>query len=277
MSGYARSREAREDESMNQLLIVANWKMNPATLKDAEKLFSDVKRGLGGIKNVETVICPPFLYISSLKSQVSSFMKLGGQDCFYEQKGAYTGEVSPAMLKDIGCEYVIVGHSERKQYFGETDEVINKKVKAALKAGLKVILCIGEDTRDSFDSRGHWTHELDPRLKEQLIGALGGVKKSQLDKVVVVYEPVWAIGSGKTATADAASPDDVLAARIFIKKIIASTFSRKDADKMRILYGGSTDKKNARGFIEGGQADGLLVGGSSLDADEFVAMVKSVI
>ena len=106
---------------------------------------------------------------------------------------------------------------------------------------------------------------------------MGGVKKSQLDKLVVVYEPVWAIGSGKTVTADAASSDDVLSARIFIKKIIASAFSRKDADKMRILYGGSTDKKNARGFIEGGQADGLLVGGSSLDADEFVAMVKSVI
>ena len=256
---------------MNKKLIVANWKMNPGSIKEARRLCGAVRQGVRGVKNVEVVLCPPFPYLPIIEGVAK-----GAQNCHWEQKGAYTGEVSPATLKDIGCEYVIIGHSERKRYFSETDEVINKKVKAALKAGLKVILCIGEDTRDSFDSKGHWTHELDPKLKEQLIGALAGVKKSQLDKVVVVYEPVWAIGSGKTVTADAASPDDVLSARIFIKKIIASAYSRKDADKMRILYGGSTDKKNARGFIESGQVDGLLVGGSSLDADEFVAMVKSV-
>jgi len=261
---------------MSKKLIVANWKMNPQTLKEAERLSAEIQEGIRGLKNAEVVFCPPFPYLKSIRSKLQAGVTLGGQNCFYEQKGAYTGEVSAAMLKDIGCEYVIVGHSERKKYFGETDEVINKKVKVALKAGLKVILCIGEDTRDSFDSRGHWTYELDPKLKEQLTGALTGVKRSQLDKVVIVYEPVWAIGSGKTSAADAASPDDVLSARIFIKKIIAGVFSRKDADKMRILYGGSTDKKNAKGFIEGGQADGLLVGGSSLDADEFVAMVKSV-
>ena len=253
-------------------LVVANWKCNPTTLKDAEKLFGDVKRGLGGIKNVETVICPPFLYLSGFRFQVSGSMKIGGQNCFYEQKGAYTGEVSPAMLKDIGCEYVIVGHSERKQYFGETNEVINKKLKAALKAGLKVILCIGEDTRDSFDSRGHWTHELDPGLKEQIIRAFEGVKKPDIQNVVVAYEPVWAIGTGNPAT-----PDDVFSAKIFIRKTLSNLYDRKKADKVRVLYGGSTNKKNSAAFIKDGQADGLLVGGASLDADEFVAMVKSVI
>lgn len=262
---------------MDKLLIVANWKCNPTTQKDAEKLFSDVKRGLGGIKNVEVVLCPPFPYLIQAKGGLTPLggvrppTRLGAQNCFYEQKGAYTGEVSPAMLKELGCDYVILGHSERKQYFGETDEIINKKIKAALKAGLKAVLCIGEDTRDSFNSRGHWTHELDPKIKDQILGALDGVSKSQMKNVAIAYEPVWAIGTGNPAT-----PDDVLSAKIFILKILSNLYGRKEASKVRILYGGSTDKKNAARFIRDGQADGLLVGGSSLDAEEFVGMIKSI-
>ena len=247
-------------------LIIANWKMNPQTSAEAEELASDIQQGIRGMKGVEVVICPPFPYLAIVGS-----ISRGGQDCHSEQKGAYTGAVSPTMLKDVGCEYVIVGHSERKQYFGETDEIINKKVKAALKAGLKVVLCIGEDTRDSFDSKGHWTHELDPKLKEQIIRALEGVKKSSIQNIVVAYEPVWAIGTGNPAT-----PDDVLSAKIFIRKILSNLYDRKEADKVRVLYGGSTNKKNAAQFIKDGQADGLLVGGASLDADEFVEMVKSI-
>jgi len=247
-------------------LIIANWKMNPQTSAEAEELASDIQQGIRGVKGVEVIICPPFSHLAIVGS-----ISKGGQDCHFEQKGAYTGAVSPAMLKDMGCEYVIVGHSERKQYFGETDEVINRKVKAALKAGLKVVLCIGEDTRDSFDSKGHWTHELDPKLKEQIIRALEGVKKSSIQNIVVAYEPVWAIGTGNPAT-----PDDVLSAKIFIRKILSNLYDRKEADKVRVLYGGSTNKKNAAQFIKDGQADGLLVGGASLDADEFVEMVKSI-
>ena len=195
---------------MNKKLIIANWKMNPATSDEAEELSRATQVGAHGLRGLEVVLCPPFPYLAAVNLQIS-IVRLGAQDCFYEQKGAYTGAVSPAMLKDIGCEYVIIGHSERKQYFGETDEIINKKIKAALKAGLKVVLCIGEDTRDSFDSRGRWTHELDPKVKEQLVGALLGIKKSQISNVVIAYEPVWAIGTGNPA-----NPDDVLSAKIFI-------------------------------------------------------------
>ena len=255
-------------------LIIANWKMNPTSRKEAEQLFDKVTRGVKGVKNVEVVFCPPFVYLALAKQALN--VKLGGQNCYFEQKGTYTGEVSPVMLKEVGCKYVIVGHSERKKYFGETDEIINKKVKAALKAGLDVVLCIGEDSRDSFDTRGHWTRELDPVLKDQIRGALAGVSKSQVERIVVVYEPVWAIGSGKTNAGDAATPDDVFSAKIFIKKTIGDMYDRKTADKIRVLYGGSTDSKNAEGFIRDGQADGLLVGGSSLKADEFVKMVKSI-
>jgi len=259
---------------MNKKFIVANWKMNPATSKEAEKLFDDVSQGVRGIKNIEVVICPPFPYIALLKTKKSG-IKIGGQNCFYESKGTYTGEVSPAMLVDIGCKYVIVGHSERKKYFGETDEIINKKLKAALNAGLNIILCIGENSRDSFDSKGRWTHELDPVLREQITGALAGVGKSNLGRITIVYEPVWAIGSGKTVSENSASPDDVLSAKIFIKKVIRDMHDKKEAERMRVLYGGSTDRKNTASFIEEGQVDGLLVGGSSLDADEFIMMIKS--
>ena len=251
-------------------LIIANWKMNPETSDEAERLSREIQQGAHGLKNVEVVLCPPFPYLSSVNPQMSN-VKLGAQNCFYEQKGAYTGEVSPFMLKDMGCEYVIIGHSERKKYFGETNEIINKKVKAALNSGLKVILCIGEDTRDSFDKKGRWTNELDPKVKEQLMDALRDIKKSKLTNIAVAYEPVWAIGTGNPAI-----PDDILSAKIFIKKILSDLYTRKEADKVKVLYGGSTNKKNAVDFITDGQADGLLVGGASLDAEEFIAMIKSI-
>jgi len=259
---------------MNKFLIVANWKMNPQTLKEAENLLNSVKQEVQSIKNIEVVFCPPFVYLFPLRGisrRETGFMKLGAQNCFYEQNGAYTGEVSSVMLKELGCEYVIIGHSERKKYFGETNEIINKKVRGALLADLKVILCIGEDTRDSFDSKGRWINELDPKVKEQLVAALKDIKKSKLSDIIVTYEPVWAIGTGNPAT-----PDDILSAKIFIRKILSDLYTRKEADKVRVLYGGSTNKKNAADFIREGQADGLLVGGASLDAGEFVAIIKSI-
>lgn len=255
---------------MRKILIVANWKMNPTTRKEAEELLRTVEGGTPGRKNIEVVVCPPFVYISNIKRKVST-VELGAQDCFYEQSGAYTGAVSPEMLKDVGCEYVIIGHSERKQYFGETDEIINKKVRAALKVGLKVILCVGEKARDSFDAGGRWTHELDLTLKDQVLRALQDVKGSQVENITIAYEPVWAIGTGKAAT-----PDDVLSAKIFIRKILSGLHGRKKADSVKVLYGGSTSRKNAAEFITQGQADGLLVGGASLNAEEFISMIKNV-
>lgn len=261
-------------------LIIANWKMNPATLKEAEALLGSIYRGAKKVKNVEIVLCPPAIYLPVLARLSLKTFSAGGQDCFYENPptggGVYTGGISPLMLKNIGCRYVIVGHSERKKYFGETDDIINKKLKAVLFVGLGAVLCVGEESRDSFDSRGRWTRELNPIIKEQIKAALNGIKKSQIGRVVVAYEPVWAISAGKTKAVDAASPDDVLSAKIFIKKTINDLYGRKIADNMRVLYGGSTDSKNAAGFIKDGQMDGLLVGASSLKASEFIKMAKSV-
>ncbi|MBI1888891.1 MAG: triose-phosphate isomerase [Candidatus Spechtbacteria bacterium] len=256
---------------MNKKLIVANWKMNPVTYKEAEELFRFVEKGMRDIKNAEVVLCPPFVYLPMLARLFSKQFCAGAQNCFYEQGGAYTGEVSPLMLKDIGCKYVIVGHSERRQYFFETSEIVNKKLKAVIEAELKPILCVGEDTRDSFDSKGHWTHELDPKVKEQLVLMLNGIPKSKIGEIVIAYEPVWAIGTGKPATGD-----DILSAKIFIQKVISDLYGRKVSQTMRVIYGGSTDSKNAAVVMKEGQADGLLVGGASLDGEEFVRMMKCI-
>lgn len=270
MSGYARSRVARENESMNKKVIVANWKMNPATLDEAEEYARAVQKGVHGLKNIEVVLCSPFPYLAHVNLQIS-IVKLGAQNCYFEQSGAYTGEVSASMLKDVGCEYVIIGHSERRQYFSETNEIINKKVRAALKAELKVILCIGEDSRDNFDAKGRWTGEIDSKVKEQLVAALQNVKKSRVKNITVAYEPVWAIGTGNPAT-----PDDILSAKLFIKKIISELYDRKTADNTLVLYGGSATSGNAAIFVREGGVDGLLVGNASLDAKEFIMMIENI-
>lgn len=259
------------EDAVNKKLIVANWKTNPTTLREARILSGSIEAGVKSIKDVEIVICPPFPYLSNIKRQISN-VKLGAQNCFWEQSGAYTGEVSPAMLKDLGCDYVIIGHSERKKHFGETNEIINKKLKAAFKAGLSAILCIGEDRRDSFDRRGHWTKEPDPEIKDQISGALAGLRKPRLSKISIAYEPVWAIGTGNPAT-----PDDVFSVKLFVRKILSELYDRKIADSVRVLYGGSTDKKNAASFIKDGRADGLLVGGASLDVEEFTEMITNIL
>lgn len=251
-------------------LIIANWKCNPITRKEAKDLSRTIEQGVHGTKGAEIVLCPPFPWLSVVSCELS-IVKMGAQDCHFEQSGAYTGAVSPAMLKDIGCRYVIIGHSERRHFFGETNEVVHKKVRAVLKAGLKAVLCIGEDTRDTFDEKGHWTHELDPKVKDQLVSALEGIKKPQVKNVIVTYEPVWAIGTGNPAT-----PDDVLSAKIFVQRIISELYDRKIAESTLILYGGSTNHRNAASFVKEGGTDGLLVGGASLDAEEFIAMARDL-
>ena len=174
---------------MEKIVIAANWKMNPATLKGAKLLFDSVASGIKNIKKVEVVICPPFLYISNLKSQKSN-LKLGAQDVFWEGKGAYTGEVSPVMLKDLGCQYVIIGHSERRKYFGETDEMINKRIEAVLASKLKPILCIGETEEERREGK---TLRV---LRIQIKKALNNLTIKQFNNLTIAYEPVWAIGTG---------------------------------------------------------------------------------
>jgi len=251
------------------IYIIANWKMNPLDAKRAKLLFDTVKKGIKKTGNIEVVICPPFLYCPLFS--VSRFLKLGAQDCFWEKQGAYTGEVSAGMLKDLGCEYVIIGHSERRLHFKETDEVVNKKVKAVLEARLKPVLCVGEQVRDAFDPSGRIINEMSLAVGEQLKKNLDGIGANKLREIIIAYEPIWAIGSGNPCL-----PDDAMKARLFIKKTLVNLYERQTAEKIKILYGGSIDSQNAVKYVDQADIDGLLVGGASLNASEFIRIVKSV-
>ena len=230
-------------------LIVANWKCNPTTLKEAKLLFNSVKNGVKNIKNVEVVICPPFIYLSNIQ-HLKSDIQFGAQDCFWEQNGAFTGEISPSMLKDLGVDYVIIGHSERRKYQQEKDSMINKKIKAALKIGLKPILCIDKTSQIRKLQRSVKMNEVH-RLKKDFWGA------------IIAYEPLFAIGTGKPCSIDKAKK-----MRIAIKK--------KLNKNILILYGGSINSQNARDYVKKAGFQGLLVGGASLNAQEFIKIVKNV-
>ena len=230
-------------------LIVANWKMNPSTLEGAKLLFEAVKKEVKNIKKVEIVICPPFTFLSNIQYPISN-IKLGAQDCFWEKKGAFTGEISPLMLKDLGCQYVIIGHSERRKYQQEKDSMIYKKIEAALKRGLKPILCIDKTSQIRKLQRSVKMNEVH-RLKKDSGGA------------IIAYEPLFAIGTGKPCSVDKAKK-----MRIAIKK--------KLNKNIPILYGGSVDSQNARDYVKKAGFQGLLVGGASLNAQEFIKIVKNV-
>lgn len=249
---------------MNKFLIIANWKMNPQSPKEATKLFASAEENIKGAKNVEVVICPPFVFLSSLKSKN---IKLGAQNCFWEQKGPYTGEVSPAMLKNIGCEFVILGHSERRQYFGEADKLVNKKLKAALSMRLKPILCIGEkaDEREQMKSV----------LENQLKSCLDGIKQNQIVNIIFVYEPVWAIS---TSGGEFCSSDYAFSAGLLMRKFLLDQYGKYAGKKPKIIYGGSVDakEKNAVMYIKDAKMDGVLVGAASLKEEEFGKIIKSV-
>ncbi len=251
---------------MAKSLIIANWKCNPTSLAEAKKLFNLVKRGVKSVRNVEVVICPPFVYVAGIKNKELK-IKIGTQNIFWEEKGAYTGEISPLMLKDLGVDYVIIGHSERRIYFGETDEMINKKVKAAIKAKIIPILCVGE-TQKQKD--GEETGRI---LKKQIEAGLKGISKLKIQnsKFSIAYEPIWAIGTGKNC-----SINEAMSSVLFIRKVISRFYNRTLADNLRILYGGSVTKENASDYIKEAGTDGLLVGGASLKAEEFVKIIKSL-
>ena len=255
----------------NKKLIVANWKMNPQTGKDAEKIISGYFNFFKSLKikasSNEIVICPPFVYLGLIKKMLQdSGLKLqtslGAQDIFWEKEGAYTGEISGGMLKDLKCKYVIVGHSERRKHLGETDEMINKKVLAALKAGLNVILCVGEHYRENMN-------EIPSVVEDQVTAALNGAQKSYIDKITVAYEPVWAIGTGAPDT-----PEDAMMAAVLIRKTAVNIFGYAGKD-LRVLYGGSVKSSNAGEYINHEGIDGVLVGGASLDPEEFVKIITT--
>jgi len=242
---------------MSKTLIVANWKMNPKSFKDAAKLFEMVEKNVKLSKDAEVVVCPPFLWLRELRSKKLS---LGAQNCHFQMSGAFTGEVSSLMLIDAKVKYVILGHSERRQ-MGETDAQINLKVKTALKDGLKPILCIGEKEDE----------EINLVLERQITQALEKITASQLEQVAIAYEPVWAIGTGK-----ACSADNALSATLFIRRILTKLYSRFLAEKTLILYGGSVSSENCAQYLDRSGMNGLLVGGASLNADQFVKIINTV-
>jgi triosephosphate isomerase len=245
--------------------------MNPLSLKEAEKLFIDVMKSVSSIKKTEIVICPPFLYIESLKkifsrrSRPSDLKKifLGAQNAFYEEKGAFTGEISTEMLSNLGIKYVILGHSERRA-LGEENADVNKKVKTVLSLGLVPIVCFGENVRDE-------NHEYLNFIKTQIEEGLNGISKNLISKIIIAYEPVWAIG--KDAVREA-TPEEFREMSIFIRKILSDKFGAKTVEKLRIIYGGSAHPENVFGFLRDGKAEGFLLGRDSLDSNKFLEIIK---
>jgi triosephosphate isomerase len=221
-----------------KVIIAGNWKMNK-TASEGKKLVEELKGKVAGIDKVEIVVCPPFTSLESVVSAAKgSNVKVGAQNIHWAENGAFTGEVSGAMLKEAGVEYVIIGHSERRQYFGETDETVNKRLKAALAAGLKPIVCVGEllEERES--------NKTEKVLDIQIRKGLEGISAADMEKVVLAYEPVWAIGTGKTAT-----PEMAQETHAFIRKVLVALFG-KTADGVRIQYGGSMKPENAAELVK---------------------------
>ena len=246
---------------MFKKIVIGNWKKNPVSLKGAEKLFISSAKLISKIKKTEVVACPPFLYLNKLKKH-SKKLGLGVQNISTEESGAYTGEISSEMVYDLGGRYAILGHSERRA-MGENNEDVNKKIKRALSSGLIPIICIGEKNRDE-------NHEYLNFIKEQLEVAFKNISKDSLAKIIIAYEPVWAIG--KNAVREA-TPEEFLETKIFIKKVLSSIFSVK-TEMPRIIYGGSVHAKNSLFFLKEGQSDGFLVGRDSLDAKKFNEIIN---
>lgn len=245
-------------------LVVANWKMNPASAAEARVLFNKTKLAGSKLEAVETVICPPFPYLGVFAHGGTTRVRLGAQSLFWANSARATGEVSPEQLSDLGISFVIVGHSERRA-FGETNEVVARKLKATLAEGLTPVLCVGERERDA---EGRY---LDT-LKAQLTASLAGTNRSQLRDIVIAYEPLWAIGK---SARDAMNPRVVRETEIFIRKTLTDLFGAGEAREPRILYGGSVEEANTKAMLTDGGVDGLLVGHASLDAEGFIKMLKT--
>ena len=249
---------------MRKKFIAGNWKMNTTAIS-AELLAAAVVKGIGSDTSVTVAVCPPFPYLFRVGQVLTgSPVVLGAQNCYFEKPGAYTGEVAAEMLVDAACRYVILGHSERRQKLGETDAVINRKVHAALTAGLQVILCVGESLAERD---GNQTYLV---LDTQITACLQKITAELLAKMVIAYEPVWAIGTGRTA-----SPEQAQAAHVTIRKRVAQLCGAAAAQTLVIQYGGSMKAENAAGLLSQPDIDGALVGGASLKEDSFVKIVKN--
>jgi len=248
---------------VRRLLIAGNWKMHK-TVPEALELVRELKERLKGVDDRDILVCPPFTALYPVKEELcGSSINLGAQNMFYEREGAFTGEISPVMLKDAGCKFVILGHSERRKIFGETDGLINRKVLSAAENGLVPILCVGETLEER--EAGKTREVVERQVRE-------GLKNFPVEaELVIAYEPVWAIGTGRSAT-----PEVAQEVHRFIRKVLKELFGEEKADGIRILYGGSVKPENARSLLEAEEIDGALVGGASLKADSFEKIVKAV-
>jgi len=243
--------------------IAGNWKMNK-TVKEALELVRELKSSLQNLEDVEVVVAPVFTSLYHVQDHLkSSLMHLAALNLFWKEKGAFTGEISPLMLREVGCQYVIIGHSERRQFFGETDETVNRKIKSALFHGLKVIFCIGETLKEREEGRTF------PVVERQIEVGLKGLGGGEVRNLVIAYEPVWAIGTGKTAT-----PGQAEEAHRFIREKLESFYSKEVSQTLRIQYGGSVTPENIKGLMAQEDIDGALVGGASLKAETFLKIVR---
>ncbi len=248
---------------MRKPIIAGNWKMNK-TISEALDLVRQLSISLKDVKDVDILVCPPFTALSGVcQTLENSNIKVGGQNIFWEESGAFTGEVSAVMLKDALCDYVIIGHSERRNIFKETNDSVNRKIKAALSAGLKAIVCVGEKLEER---KAEKTFKV---ITDHIQGGLASLSADDLENVIIAYEPVWAIGTGVNAT-----PEQAQEVHAFIRKMIADNFGKHTADKMRIQYGGSVKPANIETLIGCPDIDGALVGGASLQAESFSQIVK---
>ncbi|MCX5702942.1 MAG: triose-phosphate isomerase [Candidatus Omnitrophica bacterium] len=250
---------------MRKTIIAGNWKMYK-TITEAIELVNGLKREFFKLDNqkIDIVLCPPFTALSEVSEViVDSDIQLGAQDVYWQEEGAFTGEVSPGMLKDAGCQFVIIGHSERRQYFGESNETVNKKTKAALSGGLIPIVCVGETLAQR---EGNKAFEV---LDDHIKNGLRGIGQEDILKIVIAYEPVWAIGTGKTAT-----PQEAQEAQKYIRDLLKKEYNKDIADNIRIQYGGSVKPENIIELMEQPDVDGALVGGASLTVEAFSSIVK---
>ena len=244
-------------------VIAGNWKMHN-TVDESLALVRELKQLVLGVGGVEIVVAPVFTALDAVSAEINgSNISLASQNIFWEEKGAYTGEIAPGMLTDVGCTYAIIGHSERRQYFGETDESVNKRVKAALAAGLTPILCVGETLEQREAGK---TPEV---VSRQVKGGLAGLDSAEVDRLIIAYEPVWAIGTGKTAT-----PEQAEEVHADIRGLVSSIAGADTGSGIRILYGGSVKPDNVDVLMSQPDIDGALVGGAALKAESFARIIK---
>ena len=249
---------------MRKKIIAGNWKMNK-TFAEARDLAEAIKRDVGDVRDVDVVLCPPFTALKAVGDVISgTHIDLGAQNMHWEMSGAYTGEISPAMLRDLFCHFVILGHSERRQYFGEKDETVNRKTKAALAGNLTPIVCVGETLQEREAGR------MAAVVSGQVKGSLAGLSPRELSQTVIAYEPVWAIGTGKTASSAQAQEVHAL-----IRGVLRELADEATAQAVRIQYGGSVKASNARELFSQPDIDGGLIGGAALEARSFVEIIRS--